>query len=77
MTTIGQLKKYLDNFNETDFVTVSIWMRDGAHYFVPNIPACDPIKFTTIENYSAAVIGCADFCVAHQVIRKGELSCTH
>lgn len=71
MTTIGQLKTYLENFKETDFVSVSVWMKDGAHYFVPNIPACNPISFKDRDcGNSIAVIGCADFCAAHQVNRK-------
>lgn len=68
---VKELKKYLKNFNENDTVSFSVWMSDGAKYFTPNIPCCEPIKFQDARtNEHIAVVGCNDYCVAHQAYRK-------
>ena len=65
---IKALKEYLNNFNDEDKVAVSMWDSKGGHTFVPNIPVCDPIKFTTTDTKeSVAVIGSFDYCLAHMV----------
>jgi len=65
---IKVLKEYLNNFNEEATVAVSMWDSRGGHTFVPNIPCCDPIKFTTKDTKEdVAVIGCFDYSQAYMI----------
>lgn len=69
---VKELKKYLKNFRDTDTVSVALWASDGQHYFTPHTPCCNPIRFESEDGDNIAVIGCADFCLAHQVIRAKD-----
>lgn len=72
MTTINELKKYLNNFQDDDVVVISAWFHDGQKYFLPHEPCCNPI-IKTINNKRYAIIGHFDNCRAHQIVfPKGE-----
>jgi hypothetical protein len=66
---IKDLKEYIKNFKDDDTVAISTWDNAGAHYYTPNIPCCDPIKFKTAGKENIAVIGHFDVCLANMVIR--------
>lgn len=66
---VKDLKKYLKNFKDEDIVAVSMWDNKGGHYFVPNIPVCDPIKFKSTHKENIAVVGCYDYALAYMVDR--------
>jgi hypothetical protein len=66
---VKALKEYLKNFKDTDTVAIGTWDNNGGHYYTPNIPCCDPIKFVTKEKEHVVVVGHFDVCLANTIFR--------